>query len=392
MNDIDLKNYTELRLLGKGGFGRVFKVRNINDNRFYEVKQCITSDDLEIRAISREINILSKINHPAIIRFIGFSPLGFDGKPSPTFILEFANSKILDNERKGMAPRIWDDTQKYINIFGIANGMSFLHKKHTIHRDLKPDNILEDENFYPKIGDLGLSKIFDPIKPSDQSMFGGTNIYMAPEMFIGDHYDISIDVYAFSIILFEIVTGEKPYKEIKNKSSISYKVVHNYRPKFSEIIPISDEMKSLIEQCWSQKPSDRPTFEEIVERLTDDNFIENSGYNVDLDRFQEYIEYLETEEKSFHHDKSNIIKTELSSIKTIKSSRRKSSVRRDYDFDTPKVATITRGKRSSSVFNRKTKDKKAQTSIQTVKLPQQNNRYRPNEYMYNRSNVDTIKI
>ena len=83
-------------------------------------------------------------------------------------------------------------------LISIARGMMILHQLHIIHRDLKAENILVDEDFYPRITDFGLSKFFDPYHSMSQSIKdSGTAIYMAPEVIESDHFNTKADVYAF---------------------------------------------------------------------------------------------------------------------------------------------------------------------------------------------------
>ncbi|KAK8843730.1 hypothetical protein M9Y10_024797 [Tritrichomonas musculus] len=120
----------------------------------------------------------------------------------------------------------------------------------------------------------------------------GTPLYMAPELLEDqDHYGPAIDVYAFAIMAYEIVTGKEPFSE-KGKSAtlktLLRKISTGGRPEFTE--GVNDKMKDLISQCWSQDPNQRPSFESIFERLsTDFSF---SDETVDDDEINEYLEKL----------------------------------------------------------------------------------------------------
>ena len=177
---------------------------------------------------------------------------------------------IIDLERKGLCKDQWNETRKLINIYGIASALSFLHSHEIIHRDLKPDNILMDEYLLPKIADFGLSKMkhknVESLSLESSPKLIGTPLYIAPE--IWDHYEYSkaVDVYAFGLIVFEIVTTEVPFKDT-SYIALMGKIADGERP---EIKGTTESYKALIEKCWSQNPGDRPTFDQIIETLKND--------------------------------------------------------------------------------------------------------------------------
>lgn len=96
-------------------------------------------------SLSNEITILSMLDHPAIMKFIGYSLHDFDGNQRPVIITEYLVNgdlyKILINERNNMTTEIWNDTYKLIIIFGIASSILYLHSFGIIHLDIKPMNI-----------------------------------------------------------------------------------------------------------------------------------------------------------------------------------------------------------------------------------------------------------
>ena len=153
----------------------------------------------------------------------------------------------------------FNDTQKLIIIYGIASAMSYLHSHNIIHRDLKPENILIDDFFFPKIADFGLSKINHQRQESmtmkSTDGIKGTPIYMSPEIWRNGEYSKASDVYAFAIIVYELITKEKPFENF-NFFQIPLKISKGYRPEFKN--PVPDVYRNLIESCWSQDPSKRP--------------------------------------------------------------------------------------------------------------------------------------
>ena len=306
----NLNHYKLGEKIGNGTFGKVYKVQDKRRNKIFAAKilkkEIEELDQNHINYITREINIMSKLKHPSIVNLIGFSPKDFKGNPKPVIVTELVKegtlTKFIELERLSRSDPKWDDTHKLIALYGIASAMSFLHEHNIIHRDLKPDNILMDENLYPKICDFGLSKI-DPqstenISFESESKLKGTPIYSAPEVFSGLIYSKPGDVYSFALIAYEIITNDRPFPDIENIYILINNVCSGKRPEFKN--PIKESYKNLIERCWSQDPEKRPTFTEIVNVLEKPEFITDL---IDSSQFNNYIDYIKNYAKVF--DKTN---------------------------------------------------------------------------------------
>lgn len=255
-----LENYILQTKIGSGAFGKVYKVKSKQNNKIYAAKislYAINEDTQEIfQDISREVNIISKLNHPSILKFISYSPINFKQKQKPVIITEYASNgtltQLIENDRANPNNRILNDTLKLKIIYGIASAMSYLHSHDVVHRDLKPDNILLDEYFHPKVGDFGLSKSFSRsiqksfLHSTANGSIKGTPTFMAPEIWLNSKYSKSSDVYAFSIIVYEIMTCEKPYPETY-VYSLMQKVINRNRPEFNVFVP--EAYKFLITRC-----------------------------------------------------------------------------------------------------------------------------------------------
>lgn len=300
LNDFVLQNK-----IGSGSFGNIYKVKSIKSGKIFVAKISINkiekNSTSQLHNISREVNILSKLNHPSILKFIFYSPQNFKKKPKPVIITEFAPNGSLDElikkERHSISSVNFNMTHKLIIIYGIAAAMKYLHANNIIHRDLKPGNILLDEFLFPKVGDFGLSKVSH--KEESMTMKStfevkGTPIYMSPEIWSKAKYTKAGDVYAFSIIVYELITNLKPFENI-NFYLLPVKVTKGFRPDLNNQVP--EAYANLIRDCWSQDPEKRPTFDDILNRLINDHgFITK---DVNESEYFKYVKYINEYNSSF---------------------------------------------------------------------------------------------
>ena len=272
--DLDISRYKIINKIGEGGFSKVYRVKDVKTKTYYAAKISNmmideeTKNSQEARLLFREVNLMAILNHPSILTFIGYYPTNFEDEPLPTIITELSSNgslrDIIEMELSGLSPEDWTSTKKLISIYGIASGMSYLHAYNILHRDLKPENILMNDYLYPKISDFGLSKITDflSISMNFQSQKGlkGTPIYMAPEILAEENYSKAGDVYAFAFIVYEMMTGKRPFNDEKLTifQLIKKISIEGFRPEIDEDVP--DIYKELIQSCWSQKAEDRPSF------------------------------------------------------------------------------------------------------------------------------------
>ncbi|KAK1620618.1 hypothetical protein QYE76_026135 [Lolium multiflorum] len=150
-----------------------------------------------------------------------------------------------------------------------AFGMEYLHGKNIVHFDLKCENLLvnmrDPQRPICKIGDLGLSKVKQHTLVSGGVR--GTLPWMAPELLSGksDMVSEKIDVYSFGIVMWELLTGDDPYSDMRAAEIIGGIVNNALRPQIPSWC--DPEWKSLMEGSWAGEPSERPSFTEISQRL-----------------------------------------------------------------------------------------------------------------------------
>lgn len=243
---INLNDYDKDFFINKGSFGEVFLIkRKDKPDDDYEAKiyfNKITEDSKGSIDLKREINIISKISHPCIIKFIGFGPKNYEKRHKTVIVTEYLKNgsldKLLDLSMKGIATDEWDDTLQLITLYGIDSGMAFLHANNICHRDLKTTNVLLDEYLHPKICVFGLSKENGSIV---ERGFQGTILYSSPEIIQEYDYTPAGDVYAYSIMAYQIIMNEMSF-------SLQLKIARGERPKFNSFIYISRINRKLLER------------------------------------------------------------------------------------------------------------------------------------------------
>jgi serine/threonine protein kinase len=160
-------------------------------------------------------------------------------------------------------------SQKTIVAIGIAYAMNILHENGAIHRDLKPQNILLDDKFYPVLADFGKARAY--IEDADGQMTNcvGTSCYMAPEVFKDGNYTNAIDVWSYGMTLFYMLTSISPYSNF-TEGQIVFQIMSHTLPEVPEEYS-NLSVKHLFDMCTIPEGSSRPSFEVILDLLVQDD-------------------------------------------------------------------------------------------------------------------------
>jgi serine/threonine protein kinase len=223
--------FTQLKLIGYGAFSLVFSAYHLLDKNTYALKCIPLPDNREIiREKSREIIILSRLNHPNIIRYFN-SWIECIPNTLPKFItnhiskIEEIDNKLdifffIQMEKVDTTLDKWiemgTERHHYSSIISqIINGLTYLHGQNIIHCDLKPDNIAliyENNKWVVKIMDFGLAS-FKGVKTINYQYYG-SHLYVAPEMNQLDYLpDFSTDIYSLGVIIYQLIFPFKTESE-----------------------------------------------------------------------------------------------------------------------------------------------------------------------------------
>jgi len=260
--------------IGEGGFAEVWKGKWMGSAvAIKKLKGAINNDLIE--DLYREVGIMMCLHHPHTLLLLGIC------ERPPCMVTELMSFNLANLISERFSIITIEIRQKILA--GIASGMFYLHRQNPaiIHGDLKPLNVLLDDNFNVRIADYGLSKY--KIAHASSSavrmqagitmmvpVVGFTPHYASPEMLETGQMSTRSDVYAFAIIMWELLTGKTPYFGRSPAQAILFAVVKdNLRPEIPSNTPM--KYKELMCACWAPKLTERPTFEEIVAKLDDLN-------------------------------------------------------------------------------------------------------------------------
>ena len=259
---VKLEDFELGESIGHGAYGEVFKAVHKKTGKVCAVKQLhgthFTNKD--ILDFCREVAVLAKCDGMFLTPF-----LGWQAAMPLLIVTEFIpkGSLFAALRHRPGSPSL-TGTHKTLIALGVAKGMATLHAKGIIHRDLKSLNVLLDDKLLPCICDFGVSRFADE-KSQLLTKDVGTPHWMAPELFMSQKYTNKVDVYAYAILLWEMVTETVPFKG-KSGVQIALAVCQNReRPAFPSHVPKA--LKQFISACWHQDPDKRPTFEQIVKVL-----------------------------------------------------------------------------------------------------------------------------
>ncbi|KAL4628649.1 hypothetical protein ACB092_05G255400, partial [Castanea dentata] len=294
-------NFSIANLLGKGGFGLVYKGL-LQNGMEIAVKRLSKNSRQGIEQFKNEVVLIAKLQHRNLVRILGCCVQGEE----KMLIYEYLPNNSLDSYIFDETKRSWLDWGKRIEIIcGISRGILYLHQDsrlRIIHRDLKASNVLLDTALNPKISDFGTARIFrgDQIEANTNCVVG-TFGYMSPEYVMQGLFSIKSDVYSFGVLLLEIITGERNTNYYHNGHSSNLighiwdqwkegKAMEIVDPSLGETYP-ANEVSRCIQiglLCVQEHATNRPTTSAVVFMLSSDTtlpspkqpaFIFKSTYN-----------------------------------------------------------------------------------------------------------------
>ena len=246
--------------IGAGGMGVVYRAVDTNLSRPVAVKVLSNAiaDPAARQRFQREAQTASSLNHPHIVTVLDAGE--FEGRQY--LVTEFIDGGTLRDWLQG-APRGWRQVVELLT--GLADALATAHHAGILHRDVKPENILLTTSGYAKLADFGLAKLQEEPAAADdtatrtdlrtrQGVIVGTAAYMSPEQALGQPLDARSDIFSFGVVLYEALTGRRPFTGASDLNIVRA-VVHSNAEPLSDDVPVP--LRIVIEKALEKDPADR---------------------------------------------------------------------------------------------------------------------------------------
>lgn len=272
-------NYSESRILGRGGNGIVYK-GILSDNRVVAIKKSCIVDESKIEQFVNEVVILTQVIHRNVVRILGCCL----ETQVPLLVYEYiSNGTLHDHIHDGRraASLSWEARLRIAT--ETAGALAYLHSATPtpiIHRDVKSANILLDDNYMAKASDFGASRLMPLDCAQITTLVQGTLGYLDPEYFQTGQLTEKSDVYSFGVVLAELLTGQKPLSHTRpeeEQNLASYFLLNVGRDRFFQILEAQvrnegsrDQLLAVAEltkRCLRLKGEERPAMKEVAAEL-----------------------------------------------------------------------------------------------------------------------------
>uniref|UniRef100_A0A803KTS0 Uncharacterized protein n=1 Tax=Chenopodium quinoa TaxID=63459 RepID=A0A803KTS0_CHEQI len=272
-------NYSDENIIGRGGFGVVYK-GILPNNQVVAIKKSLKVDPNQIEQFINEVLVLSQINNRNVVKLLGCCL----ESEVPLLVYEFINNGTLYDHLHDEARASVMKWHVRLNIASeVANVLSYLHTTIStpiIHRDMKSMNILLDESYTAKVTDFGASRLIPPDESQFATMVLGTRGYLDPEYMQTGELTEKSDVYSFGVVLLELLTREKAISNARPEAEKFLTMHFLLKIKEGRLLDILDinivsektieeiqQMANLAKWCLMLKGEERPTMKEVAMEL-----------------------------------------------------------------------------------------------------------------------------
>jgi len=242
--------YRLLEQLAAGPMSEVWTARDLELDRFVALK--LWARDADPERFAREAQAAAALSHPNICRLFDYGET--DGRPF--IVLELLDGGSLEDRlRPG---RALPDREARVIARELASALAYAHAQGVVHRDVKPMNVLFDEEGRAKLADFGIARISGASTLTEGGTVLGTAAYLSPEQARGEPVGPPADIYAFGVILYRMLTGHLPLEADNPVELAAMHATHEPRPLASRRSDAPPELERLATRALAKAPEDRP--------------------------------------------------------------------------------------------------------------------------------------
>ena len=240
--------------IGAGGMSTVYRALDETLQRQVAIKLMnreVTSDSGQLERFRREARAVAQLSHPHIV---GVIDAGED-EGRPYIVFEYINGETLKERirRCGRLPI----AEAVAYAIEIARALGAAHARHIVHRDVKPQNVLIDEEGSAKVTDFGIARTLDEDGLTADGRVLGTTDYVSPEQALGQHVTGQSDLYSLGSVLFEMLTGEVPFKG-EGQVAVAMKHVREALPDVQSLRPeVSSALAAVLDRATAKRQEHR---------------------------------------------------------------------------------------------------------------------------------------
>uniref|UniRef100_A0A0E0KBT7 non-specific serine/threonine protein kinase n=1 Tax=Oryza punctata TaxID=4537 RepID=A0A0E0KBT7_ORYPU len=255
-------------VIGQGGFGCVYR-GTLQDGTEVAIKKLKTESKQGDREFRAEVEIITRVHHRNLVSLVGYCIFGNER----LLVYEFVPNKTLDTHLHGNKGPPLDWQQRWKIAVGSARGLAYLHddcSPKIIHRDVKASNILLDHDFEPKVADFGLAKYQPGNHTHVSTRIMGTFGYIAPEFLSSGKLTDKADVFAFGVVLLELITGRLPVQSSESYMDSTFERNFDVQPDKTFPLNLLLQAKPLLSEA-----TEEGNFNILVDPDIGDDYDEN---------------------------------------------------------------------------------------------------------------------
>jgi serine/threonine protein kinase len=244
--------------IGAGGMSTVYRATDETLQRPVAIKLMnaeVSRDSQQLERFRREARAVAQLSHPHIVGVIDAGEDMDPTHPRPYIVFEYVEGETLKERIRRMGRLPISEAVAYA--IEIARALGAAHARHIVHRDVKPQNVLIDEEGSAKVTDFGIARTLDEEGLTADGRVLGTTDYVSPEQALGQPVTGQSDLYSLGIVLYEMLTGEVPFRG-DNQVAVAMKHVREALPDVQAKRPeVSAALAAVIDNATAKRPEDR---------------------------------------------------------------------------------------------------------------------------------------